>query len=227
MSQYSQFKENLKDLLEDNIQACIKELKKVLQEDDCLDDLRIIASSYKAYKKSENLNTLDRDSLQIERRKVIKSLLNFINDLKETDFKKGSFEPEGIEERIFVVSYDESALMEMKRFFSSYFFKNVDYDASGKLVVPDDCDVILFDNRLMGKDVYTDEAEKQLPQATQDHLALLKEYLSKTKFNIVYYGEILHWLKYNRDRVNAANSKFTLYARIKETIDCMKYYKEE
>jgi hypothetical protein len=220
-------KTNLKDLLEDNVQACIKELRRLLDKEAVLDDLRIIASSHKEYKKAENLTTVDRDTLQIERRKVVKSLLTFIGDLKETDFKSDAFQPQGMEENILVVSNDDAALTEMKRFFSAYFFKNVTYNASGKVVIPDNCDIVLFDNRIMGRDMYKEEDEKLLPKSAQEHLALLRAYLTKTTFNIVYFGDNLHLVTKNRNRINAANSKFTLYARIKETIDCMKYYKED
>jgi hypothetical protein len=227
VSKFAEFKNNLKDLLEDNVQTCINELKRLVSDVTFLDNLRLISTNYKAFKSAQNLNTYGREELEIERRRVVSSLLNLINDLKQSDFKKTAFETEGIEETILVVSSNDTSLVDMRRFFTSYFFKNVHYDASCKEVVAETYDLIVFDNRLMGKAVGNAQAEEALDEAARNHLVLLKKYLEETKFNIVYYGEFLHLLNNYRDRVNAANSKFTLYARVKETIDCMKMYKED
>lgn len=224
MTPFSELKNNLKDLIEDNLKVCIDELKKLLGNESRLDELRLISSNYKSYRQKENMGTADFDFLQIQRQQVANSLINLINDLAETDFRKGAFEPQGIEAHILVVSYDKTAEQEMRRFFSAYFFKNVEYSISGQVIKPKDCDVILFDNRIMGKDIYAENDEKQLPELAQNHLTLLRNYLKETTFNIIYFGDNLHLVTKNRNRINAANSRFTLYSRIQETLDAMKYY---
>lgn len=221
-------KRSLKDLIVDRVTLCIDELRRVVNEDSRkYDDLIMLQSQYKELKTKENNGTFDPSIDRVHKEQVKNRIITFITDLEEEDFDKAAFKLHGIEESILVVSHDKKSSADMNKFFSSYTFINTDYDFSGKVIYPSHCDLIVFDNRIMGKVVPNPKFEEELNDTVKSHLALLKDYLTKTNYNIVYYGEFLYWLNDHRDRVNAANSKFTLYPRIKETIDCMKYYKEE
>jgi hypothetical protein len=55
------------------------------------------------------------------------------------------------------------------------------------------------------------------------YLKLFRDYLAKPIKYIVYYGEFLHDL--DKERCPSANSKFTLFARIRELIDFINHYR--
>jgi hypothetical protein len=65
--------------------------------------------------------------------------------------------------------------------------------------------------------------DTELKPEDAHYLELLHAYLAKPIRYVVYYGEFLHNL--DRERCHSANSKFTLFARIRELIDFMNHYK--
>lgn len=124
--------------------------------------------------------------------------------------------------RILVISPNETDCQNMKNFMARMPFNLMDSDfVVGKVVPVDDYDFAIFDAislpRIMENTSLSDE------QAA--HIQLLKQYLGKPIKYIVYYGDFYFGL--DKERCPSANSKFTLYARIKELIDFMnQYYKE-
>ena len=58
----------------------------------------------------------------------------------------------------------------------------------------------------------------------EGYLRLFRDYLAKPIRYIVYYGEFLHDL--DKERCPSANSKFTLFARVRELIEFMNAYRE-
>jgi len=67
------------------------------------------------------------------------------------------------------------------------------------------------------------EEEARLSPEDKDYLQFFRDCLKKPVPYILYYGEMLHDL--DRDRCPAANSKFTLFARIRELIDFINHYR--
>lgn len=63
----------------------------------------------------------------------------------------------------------------------------------------------------------------ELTSEDDAYLQLFRDYLNKPIRYIVYYGEFLHNL--DKERCTSANSKFTLFARIRELIDFINHYK--
>ncbi len=228
MKDIKELKKGLKSLIVDRVTLCLEELERIINNDSPkYNSVILLKSQYKSIKTQELNGTFNPAVDGVLKEQVKDRILTFITELEEHDLDKNALEPSGIKEHILVVTNSKTGKSEMEKFFSSYAFKNVRYDYSCKVQTPNECDLIIFDNRLMDKVVPNPQAEEELNDDIKSHINLLKAYLEKTKFNIVYYGEILYVLNKYRDRVNAANSKFTLYARINETIECMKYYKEE
>ena len=228
MKDIKELKKGLKTLIIDRVTLCLNELERIINDDSPkYDSVLMLTSQYKTLKTQELKGTFNPSVDGIIKEQIKSRILDFINDLDFEDLDENALAPVGIQEHILVVTSDETSKSEMEKYFSSYAFKHVTYDYSGQVTIPKECDLIVFDNRLMGKMVSSPSAEEELNEASKTHIALLKAYLENTQFNIVYYGEILYVVNKYRDRINAANSKFTLYARIKETIECMKYYKEE
>jgi hypothetical protein len=228
MKDIKDLKKGLKTLIIDRVTLCLDELERIVNDDSQkYNGILLLTSQYKEIKTKEHNGTFNPAVDGVLKEQLKSRILDFITDLEEADLVDNALEPTGIRAHILVVTHDETSKAEMEKFFSSYTFSHVTYDCSNEVIRLKACDLIVFDNRIMGQMVHNPQAEEDLEEKPKQHLTLLKSYLENTKFNIVYYGEILYILNKYRDRVNAANSKFTLYARINETIECMKYYKEE
>lgn len=86
----------------------------------------------------------------------------------------------------------------------------------------DKYDFIVFSGHLLGE--LRSEADiNQLPEELNYHLYLLDHCLQNTSKYIVYFGKFYY--KLNQERCASANSKFTLFARIRELIDFLNCYK--
>ena len=123
--------------------------------------------------------------------------------------------------RILVVTPSESAKDDIAVFLGRMPISEPTY-VINKVVPPDDYDFIIFDAHHLPplRDV------KELanwPEKDQEYFHLLGKYLDRGSKNIVWFGEFNTLL--NRERCQAANSKFTLFARIKEMTDYLNYFK--
>lgn len=92
----------------------------------------------------------------------------------------------------------------------------------GKTVPADKYDFIVFDAHSLPP-APNIEAFTKLPDDIQAHYFLLEKYIGDTAKYIVFFGKYYHNL--NQERCPSANSKFTLFARIRELIDFINHYK--
>ncbi len=226
--QLPEFKKRLRGLLKDNVQGCMQELENALDEErDLNDQFIMLASAYNDLKSKQNLNLLSKGEFDLGRAKAVSGLLAVVKAMGPLDLKKGFDEPEGVQETLLVVSANKAASEAMKQFFSSYFFRKVVYDYSGKVHKTGGADIVLFDNLIMENPCSKKDDEDKLTDAQKKHLDLLRSYMTDTHYKVIYYGQQLHLINEYRDRINAANSRFSLYARIRETLEFMKMYKEK
>jgi hypothetical protein len=122
--------------------------------------------------------------------------------------------------RILIISPTDTARDEMKRFISRMPFDNVyerDYVVA-QVIPTDEYDFAIFDARCLpklGKDT-------MLSPEDEAYLQVFRQYLTKPIRYVLYYGEFLHDL--DRERCPSANSKFTLFARIRELIEFINAY---
>jgi hypothetical protein len=125
--------------------------------------------------------------------------------------------------RILTISQTEQDSQEIKTFMARMPFDNLtarDF-VVGKLVPTDDYDFAIFDASKLPR-IQKDTVLKHEDEA---HLQLFRAYLKKPVRYILFYGEFLHDL--DRERCPSANSKFTLFARIRELIDFINHYKNQ
>jgi len=126
--------------------------------------------------------------------------------------------------RILVVSSNEDDSSYLEYFFK-HFPKMIKPDFKiAKFVSADQYDLIIFDARTLPP-VYKTEDFAQLPHEVQQHYFLLDRYISDTTKLVVFFGKMYH--KLNQERCISANSKFTLFARIRELIDFINHYQNE
>jgi hypothetical protein len=90
-----------------------------------------------------------------------------------------------------------------------------------RLVQTDDFDFAIFNAMILPRI----NRDTTLTPEDEGFLRLFRDYLSKPIRYVVYYGEFLHDL--DKERCPSANSKFTLFARIRELVDFINSYKTE
>lgn len=125
--------------------------------------------------------------------------------------------------KILVVSKNEEDQQYLEGFFSRTPFPKPDF-VINKPVYSDSYDLIIFNAKSIPA-VSNPAAMAALPDPDQNHLYLLQRYLEQTSKYILFFGEYYHNL--NRERCPSANSKFSLYARLREMIDFLNDYKME
>jgi hypothetical protein len=123
--------------------------------------------------------------------------------------------------KILVVSPNETDQAYMQDFFDRIDGIIPPTFVVSKFVSADKYDFIVFDCRTMP--IYKVEEFVNLPEEIQSHFFLLDRYIRDTTKNIVFFGRYYHNL--NFERCPSANSKFTLFARIRELIDFINHYR--
>lgn len=106
------------------------------------------------------------------------------------------------------------------------FFERIDSLAKpdfqvNKFVPADKYDFIVFDAHSLPP-AHNLEVFTKLPEDIQAHYFLLERYLRDTTKYVLFFGKYYHNL--NQERCPSANSKFTLFARIRELIDFINHY---
>ena len=124
--------------------------------------------------------------------------------------------------RILVISASPDDSAYMQDFFSHIEDLPTPDFVVGKIVPADKYDFIVFDAHSLPP-VFNIEAFTKLPEDTQAYYFLLDRYLRDTTKYILFFGK--HYHNLNHERCPSANSKFTLFARIRELIDFINHYK--
>lgn len=122
---------------------------------------------------------------------------------------------------ILVVSASAEDSTYMEDFFDRTPFAKPDFEVA-KFVPADKYDFVVFDARSLPPAPNVDAFTK-LPETAQAHYFLLDRYLRDTTKYVLFFGKYYHNL--NQERCPSANSKFTLFARIRELIDFINHYK--
>jgi hypothetical protein len=122
--------------------------------------------------------------------------------------------------RILIISKNESDSRALKTFLSRMSFNLTERDfAVGELVPTDDYDFAIFDAMSLPRI----DKDTMLEDGDLSHLKLFHDYLAKPIKYVVYYGKFFHDL--DQERCPSANSKFSLFARIRELIDFINHYR--
>lgn len=201
----------LKRTLADNLGQCIKQLEAALdpRRESWNECLRLLADFNRLER--ENLgNLISREQYNHDFARLTERTMLLIDNLGDDDLSAARHLREEIYERILVVTRP-ARLAYMERFFSGNYFKNVTYIHYGDPVPPGKFDLALLE-----------DLEPEPFSAM-----LLEQYAAGIGAYIIYFGEKfpLERARY-ADKVYFANSIFSLYARIKEMLDFMKYFDE-
>lgn len=159
----------------------------------------------------ENLaNLLTQEEYNRELAQLTQAVLHLIDNLSEDDLSEVRHLREEMHERILVVTRPARRAY-MERFFSKNYFKNVYYIHYGDSIPSERFDLAVLE-------------DIEPEPASTLHIG---DYVNGMTCYFLYFGERfpLDRSKY-ADKVYFANSIFSLYARIKEMLDFMKYYDE-
>ncbi len=204
------FQDQYKNLLtKEPFGKCLQELAKAIRTSD---ELFLLISEHNDMEENFRIGILDMDgrnkALSLLRYKYI----SFVNSIQENDLSQLGKLLDEIHDQILVVC-PENRKAYMHQFFSSYYFKNITYHTivENQPIEVDDYKIILFDPSF---------------EDTATESKLLDYFLEETNAYIIYFLKFLDKEKKEiySDRIYFANSIFSLYARIKEMLDFIKYY---
>lgn len=202
-------------LAADNVGKCLQQLSKKIDTShpSHFNALLNLQARLNRLNNNKLANVLSEDDEARQENQLIMDLLDFLDMMTDADFSPVAQLREEIYEKILVVCYGAGAVLELQPFFDSFYFKNVQYALyefdEEKLAW---CDFIVFDY------IYAVENDPS-------YYELLKQYLDDTAKYLLYFGRADRLLEYYPMKVHIANSPFELYARIREMIEFMKFYK--
>lgn len=127
---------------------------------------------------------------------------------------------------ILAITYADRLVKEWEDFFEKFSFFSVMACTWEKRPGFHPFRIILFDNTdLMGEREAEESFLKMDQRKKRQERELQMEYcLRDSSSYLLHYGNYLSWLEGYRARAHAANSKFALYARLKELVDFIKAY---
>lgn len=226
-----------------NFEKLIKELQNLYVKNDIDRILKILKQVLKTDNKKylvflsllRRLNAYSDKDMIIgkknieEYNEIAGAVLNFVSTLDSSNlYRDANYAIDGISNKILVLSKEEKK-EELSKFFRKVYFDNVtieDYESTDYYL--DGFDLIVFDNRdlpfCFNKNTYNNLSnEKQ--DLIQNRIRIMEQALEKSSRLIIHFGEFLYWINSHRDRVQAANSKFSLHARTKEVIEFINTYR--
>lgn len=212
MTEIEQFKSGLKDIIIKSIEKCL----------DCLDlaidkkakgignKVRLYKVRLKALEDRQKAGMITSKDLDVEMNNLIIQLMTFIDeDLEEADIANMKVLENNTQKSILVITRPEQEQM-MREFFIKHYFPKVEFALNDSTLSHKTADLIIYE------DVETDEA----------NLKRIWEYVEKNKNSyFLYFGNgYLKVPKEYNSSVYFTNSPFSLYARLKELLDYIKYY---
>lgn len=206
-------KRHLKSRLESSIADTIQQLRQIVENDEELEDELIVISGHygdllrRERTQLEAQDDIDRKVNNV--RKGINDLIKKINtipklyDLSITRFDK-----------ILVICPNDERLKPMAALFPEKTWKNVKFDASGKLPSKRrlrDYEVVVFDN-------FTDPII--------DQPSLLEKILKSSTKYILYYGPYSSLVTKYSTRIYSTNSIFSFHGRLQELLSYVRDFPE-
>ena len=225
-------KEKLQDLFEANkVKTSLSILKQELsRESEKYSIFLSIGRRFNQIQDQKMANTIDFNTANIELNKIGEALLNFIETLGEVDLESmNQFIHKEVSNQI-VVFTEHEAPEKVEDFFNQLNFKNISVfrTINFEKVKYDEFDLIIFDNRDLPPCFPRNKLEDLESEVSERILIRIEKMNSVIKGSskfLIHYGDFLYWINSNRERVQAANSKFSLYARTKEVIEFINTYR--
>lgn len=221
------YKGDLKVLIEeDKIKQVISVLKKdISKHSKFYNILILICRNFNEISVQLLSNIEDPSKISLDFNKIAYRLLEIIDQLDDEHIQSYSTIPQNILNPILVVTFSEKTKAEMETFFLPLDTLNVKvrWIQSSEFQWNEKYDLTIWDNRDLPYCAKKDDMDKLKERelaVVLSRLPLLEKCLSEASSpHFIHFGEPFFLVSENRNRVNAANSFYTLFGRIRETID--------
>lgn len=199
-----------------NTGLTLQRIEKVLHPNSVFqDELLLLYSRFNSLIGERRNSMVSRDDYLAEIQNIRTSLLQLINDLKPEDIAKNYHIREEFHEKILVVCPSKSREKKLSRYFPKVYFPSLEFFEAGKEQIIQDYDILIFDNMF------------EPGSAPDNWIDQLKTYLETEGPYILYLGGYLELLQDYSEKAYATNSVFSIYARLKELSEYMKYFGRE
>ncbi len=198
-----------------NLEQTFITMKEILKDD--FTDLCMIQARNAEIEKQNQFGMIAHTDYTITKNQIFDSTLKMINNIEFKTIDLEKLRKAQIHQRIKLVCYDSEAVQKIKHYFPIGYFPKVSDDAiiQGNVdfkKLKNDFDLVIFD------------AYHHVPKGDENYRDnILKEYIDNGP-PVLYFGKDENDIVNDyRHRVHAANSPFSLYARLYEMIDYLKY----
>lgn len=204
-------KQEIEDILTDNIGLAIQKLEAILTVEDIetKKELLLHNGSYKRLEKGNRMGDITFDTYNTELNKLTAKIYDCIQRVSEERLFDNYQIREEIREKILIVCQADRET-EMKKLFPSLYFPNTTFhDVEDGLRDLEKIKVVVFDDI----------------EAPNENKAILLHYLKaidNSKTFLLYYGKYQPYSEYSH-KAYFSNSQFSIHARLKEMLDFIKY----
>lgn len=179
--------------------------------------LTLLRSEVRRNKDAEQKGLILAEAVEVFYSKMYLRILNILEDLTTSDMLTDKdFDERNIYDFIVVITNTERE-NNLRQLLANLRFKKVEFYTDYQYEYVKHAAIIIFDNmdlpsgrNLSENEVATIKSREAIIQKCLDETA--EQYL-------IHYGNYLQLLDFNRDRMQGANSQFSLYARVKEVIE--------
>jgi|GEM_PF-4578262 hypothetical protein len=182
-------------------------------------NFRVLEGRWKDITHAQRIGTITFAEVSQHKSQVREAFLSFIKNLPDADLDTIR-NPDKIAARLFILTPTDTSEAAMHQFFPFEYFREVEFDReeSYKTLASAGMNtVVIFDHyNHEDVEVNTEQREAQLEK--------LRWLLRETTCPIVWFGDRHEMVSIYSKRIGAANFPFTLYARIREMLDFLKYY---
>lgn len=214
-----QFKKELTTLLGENkIPLCLERLREAVIFDlknEVFNNLTLLSSRHSEQQR-RRIQGVNGDQDDTAMNQIRQTLLGLIGQIAESDLHKGYYRKYKIFPRILLVAKNSDSLNEVRRTaFPDAVFEDL------KPYSPDD-----FPDSLRSNDTQLVVFANPKRHNDSTYQNYIKKYLDQPDQPIIfYYGERLDWLDAYPEQVYAANSVFSVKARIGELLEFFSVHK--
>lgn len=194
--------------------------KYIDKESDVCNELTLLEAQKARTRKSGRMGTVNYQDTELATNQLIQSVLGFIGDLKPHHLSENpQSNQSGITAKILAYTQGSERQKDLEDYFKELNFANVDVVEYDKKMPMKDYVLLVFDNRDLPFKPNEDELKKiKIRTDFMEHCLRENQYA-------VHFGNFLPWINHNRDYVHAANSRFALFARIKEMLEFLEALK--
>lgn len=214
---------NLQQLLHQNhFLLTIKVLDQLLQSSAAkkqLVDIKLLYNALQLQYLSDEIDWEKYDSEMTAIRTMFETLIGQLVSPNTTDDIINDF---AISTPILILTTHKKQFNELDDLFKKFAFTKADIAFWDDLPPLHSYSIIVFDNTdLMDEDFAEKQARLKHEQRRLriERETMMSNLVYSTPSFFLHYGNQLSWVSQNRQRVHAANSKFALFARLKELVD--------